>query len=270
MQDKLAKLSALIRGYGNLCVAYSGGVDSAFLLKIAYDAIGDNVIAVTAESIVHRASELERAKRFSSALGVRHYILQSDDLANPDFVRNPQDRCYYCKLKRFEAIRDFVSKMGFQTVADGANASDKNDYRPGEKATKSLGVVSPLLTAGLTKPEIRAASKALGLPDWDLPSAPCLATRIAFDTPVTRERIERVRQSEDFIAGLFALKTLRVRDFGDRATIEVESQDIPILSQPENFERIETALHKLGYMTVQVDPEGYRMGKLNKIPPKEG
>ncbi len=199
LQVKAKRLFELIAGMGSLVVAFSGGVDSGLLCAFGYLALGDRMLAVTVRSPVETPGDNEAAQTLAEQVGLTHQLVDFDDLANPQFVANPPDRCYHCKLARLKAIQQIALDFGTQFVAEGSNADDASDYRPGARAVAELGIRSPLAEVGLTKPEIRALARAMGLQVWDRPSAPCLATRFPYGTPVTRQGLGQVAQGEQFL-----------------------------------------------------------------------
>lgn len=269
-QKKLERLQAVLSDYGRVAVAFSGGTDSAFLLKAAHDVLGDNVIALTAASCTLPRRELEDAKAFCKREGVRQILVDPRELESDAFRTNPPDRCYHCKHRIFSAFRDTASEQGFDIVADGANVDDTGDYRPGMRATAELGVQSPLRDAGLTKADIRALSRAWGLSTWDKPSSACLATRVAYGEPITAEKIGRIDRAEAFLQDL-AFRQVRLRVHGDLARIEIAPELFPALLSRR--EEIVSECRALGFSYVTMDLTGYRVGSMNetlsacKVPP---
>ena len=263
---KLERLRAQLREIGSAAVAFSSGVDSTFLLRVAHEELGENVVAVTARSHSFPKRELDEAAAFCAREGVRHEIIDSEELDIPGFVANPPDRCYHCKKALFGKLIAFAQANGLAAVLEGSNMDDDGDYRPGRRAIMELGVASPLHDAGLTKAEIRALSKRMGLPTADKPSFACLASRFPYGERITAAGLERVERAEQWLmdAGL-GLAQLRVRSHGDMARIEVPPADIPRLAA--RAEEIAAALKSFGFAYVALDLQGYRTGSLNETLP---
>ncbi len=263
LKDKYKKLKDHLASLGSLAVGFSGGVDSAFLLAAAHEALGDSMIAVTARSRFVPESDLGEATAFCKERGIRHFIVDFDPLADATVRSNPPDRCYYCKKKVFGAIMDKAREHGIEYVADGSNADDRNDYRPGARAVEELGIVSPLQEAGLTKAEIRELSKSMGLPTWKKPSAACLASRIPYGEEITEEKLSRIDAAESFLKSL-GFTNMRVRSHGDLARIELAPDETGRMADDGLRKAVSDKLKELGFTYVTVDLEGYRMGSLNK------
>ena len=263
---KLERLRAALRKLGSAAVAFSSGVDSTFLLRVAHEELGENVVAVTARSHSFPKRELDEAAAFCAREGVRHEIIDSEELDIPGFAENPPDRCYHCKKAIFGKLVAFAQANGLAAVLEGSNMDDDGDYRPGRRAIMELGVASPLHDAGLTKAEIRALSKRMGLPTADKPSFACLASRFPYGERITAGGLERVERAEQWLmdAGL-GLAQLRVRSHGDMARIEVPPADIPRLAT--RAEEIAAALKSFGFTSVALDLQGYRTGSLNETLP---
>ena len=265
---KLERLRALLRETGSAAVAFSSGVDSTFLLRVVHEELGGRVVAVTVRSHTFPKRELEEAVAFCRAEGVRHEVIDSDELSVPGFAENPPDRCYHCKKAIFGKIIGFALANGLAAVLEGSNVADDGDYRPGRRAIKELGVRSPLHDAGLTKGEIRELSKKMGLPTADKPSFACLASRFPYGERITAEGLKRVERAEQWLvdAGL-GLAQLRVRSHGDMARIEVPPEAIPRLAA--HAAEIAAAFRGFGFAYAALDLQGYRTGSMNEVLTKE-
>ena len=260
---KLDGLRERLRGIGSAAVAFSAGVDSTFLLRVAHEELGECAVAVTACSRTFPKRELDEAAAFCAREGIRHAIIETEELSIPGFAENPPDRCYHCKRALFGSILSFAKDNGHNAVLEGSNIDDDGDYRPGRRAIMELGVISPLREVGLTKDEIRALSRKLGLPTADKPSFACLASRFPYGERITAEGLERVERAEQWLmdAGL-GLKQLRVRSHGDMARIEVPPADIPRLAARAG--EIAAAFKDIGFTYTTLDLRGYRTGSLNE------
>ena len=261
---KLERLRERLRVIGSAAVAFSSGVDSTFLLRVAHEELGERVVAVTARSHSFPKRELDEATAFCRAEGVRHEVIDSEELDIPGFAENPPDRCYHCKKELFGRLLAFARENGLAAVLEGSNIDDDGDYRPGRRAIRELGIVSPLHEAGLTKAEIRALSREMGLPTSDKPSFACLASRFPYGERITAAGLERVEKAEQWLldAGL-DLTQLRVRSHGDLARIEVPTGDIPRLAS--RAAEIAAAFKDLGFAYVTLDLFGYRTSSMNEV-----
>lgn len=263
--DKLGKLKEILEGLGSIVVAFSGGVDSSFLLKAAKDTLpGENILAVTAVSETYTRSELAQAERFVKSLGIKHKIIFTKELDDPNFSKNPVDRCYYCKKELFSRLKSFMKGNGFRYIIDASNTDDKGDYRPGSKAKAELGIRSPLQEAGMTKKDIRKFSKKLGLETWDMPQMACLASRIPYGEKISKGLLRKIENAESFIRGT-GIRQVRVRLHNDIARIEVDKQEIKRFLNKESCGKIVKHLKALGFHYVVLDLEGYRTGSLNEV-----
>jgi pyridinium-3,5-biscarboxylic acid mononucleotide sulfurtransferase len=262
IQSKWSELIENIRQMGSAAVAFSGGVDSSLLSAAAGYALADRAVAVTISSPVNVAGETEAAAGLAAQVGIKHLIVAYDDLQNPDFVANPPERCYHCKLARFTTLIKYASEQHYTHVLEGTNADDSTDYRPGMRAVKELGVLSPLAQVGLKKAEIRLLSQAIGLPTWNRPSSPCLATRFPYGTPVTKNGLSQVARAEQVLLQR-GFEPVRVRCQGDSARIEVAPVEIQRLAALAG--EIVASLREIGFKYVSVDLQGYRQGSLNEV-----
>ena len=264
--DKLARLSELFTHLESVVVAFSGGVDSTYLLATARDLLGpEKVLAVTADSESYTEWEREEARELARVVGTRHRIVISHEMHDPQFVANTPDRCYYCKRALLQRLKEIAREEELRHVILGATVDDLGDHRPGMRAAREMGIHSPLLEVGLTKDEIRQLSRERGLPTWDKPSMACLASRISYGTPINAQILKRVGAAESFLRDSFNLRQLRVRDHGAIARIEVESQYIERLTQVDSRRRIVTEFRRIGYQYVTLDLTGFRSGSMNEV-----
>ena len=264
LKEKRERLVSIINGFGSLIVAFSGGVDSAFLLAIAHKLLKKNVVAISATSPIHPSREIEYSKKFADNLGIKHILLKSREINHSGFMANKKDRCYICKKLLFEDILKIATDMGIATIAHGANLDDLDDFRPGLSAAKEMGVVAPLIDAGLTKDNIRSLSKDMNLSTWNKPAMACFATRIPYGTPLTQKALSMIEQAENTIIDL-GFKTCRVRCHGKVARIEIDPVDFEKILNEQIRLVINNKLKALGFSYVALDMEGYVSGSLNII-----
>jgi len=263
LEPKLRKLRDILSGYGSILVAYSGGVDSTLLLKVAVDTLGrDNVLGVT------ERSQLETERSFRIACDVaRKLDLPLEVINTPGLeekvAANPADRCYYCKKALFSHLKAIAASRGLAQVAEGSNTDDEGDFRPGLRAIAELDIRSPLREAGLAKRDIRALARALGLPNWDRPSEACLASRFPYGERITPEKLRQVAEAEDFLHEL-GVRQVRVRHHGPIARIEVAPEDMARLLEPERRETLVARFREIGFLYTTLDLQGYRTGSMNE------
>lgn len=263
-KKRYEKLRAILTEMGSVVIGFSGGVDSTFLSYTAHDVLGDKALAVTAVSPTLPESEEQDARDMAADIGIRHLVVHSTEFSNPEFVKNPKNRCYICKKIRFTALVDLAKQEGYHWVVDGGNVDDLGDFRPGMKALEEMAdaVRSPMIEAGITKADIRALSRELGLRTWDKQSAACLASRIPYGVELTPQRLSMIDKAEQYIAP-YIKGSLRVRYHGDVARIEVGEEEIPaILAHRKD---IVQALRQCGFTYVSLDLGGYEMGSLNEV-----
>jgi len=263
MDAKLKHLQHTLRETDGLIVAYSAGVDSTFLLKIAHMVLGERAIALTASSPTAPPGELESAKEFAAGLGIRHLVLDSNELANPSFTQNAVNRCFFCKDELYRICRDQADALGIATIADGTNLDDLRDHRPGLKAAKEWGVRHPLVETEMTKDDIRRYSRELNLPTWDKPSSPCLSSRFPYGTEIDLERLKKIGACELFLKEL-GFREFRVRYHGDIARIEVAQNEFQRLLEKATRDAIVQKFKQIGFLYVGLDLQGYRTGSMNE------
>jgi uncharacterized protein len=262
LASKRSRLAAVLEGCQSVCVGYSGGVDSVFLARFAVDVLGrDRVLAVTGRSAAYPDVQHRMALECVTRFGIPYLEIETRELDDPSYAANPTNRCYYCKSELWDRLGAVAAERGLRTVVNGSNADDATDHRPGEAAAAERGVRSPLREAGLTKAEIRALSRELGLPTWDQPASPCLASRLVYGLPVTEQRLAQVEQAESLLRA-HGLRELRVRHHGSVARVEAAPAELDRATALVS--RLGPRLRELGFATVLVDVEGYRRGALNE------
>ena len=263
LHEKKQFLEAYLRDLGSVAVAFSSGVDSTFLLKVAHDVLDDRTVAVTARSCSFPVRELNEAKDFCRSEGIEQIIVETDELSIEGFRRNPQNRCYLCKRELFTKFRDIARERGFACVAEGSNLDDNGDYRPGLVAVAELGIKSPLREAELTKEDIRTLSREMGLPTWDKPSFACLASRFVYGETITEEKLSMVDKAEQRLLDL-GFRQVRVRIHGNIARIAIERSQFEKIIRPEIADQLNQYFRELGFLYVALDLGGYQMGSMNK------
>ncbi|GFZ29771.1 adenine nucleotide alpha hydrolase [Clostridium zeae] len=268
LKEKFQLLKDIIKEKGSAAVAFSGGVDSTFLVKVAYEVLGERLIAVTATSSTYPERELKEAIKYAKDMGAKHIIISSEELDIEGFASNPKNRCYYCKKELFTKIKDVALENGVKYVFDGSNLDDNGDYRPGMQAARELEVISPLKQAGLTKNDIRELSKELGLPTWDKPSFACLSSRFPYGHKITLPKLKMVDQAEQFLLDM-GIKQVRVRHHGEIARIEVAPEEREQFFNIELMDKIGNKFKEIGFTYVTLDMLGYRTGSMNEVLNKE-
>jgi uncharacterized protein len=267
LSDKLSRMQASMQEMGSALVAYSGGIDSTLVLKVAHDVLGSQAVGVTAVSATFPDVELDLARRVAGQIGARHLLVETDQLTSPDFVRNDAGRCYHCKTDLYQGLSKLKGELDLKVMLDGTNLDDLGEDRPGITAAREWGVRSPLLEAELSKNEVRILARELDLSNWDKPAAACLSSRIPHGVAITREKLSRVEEAE---AALLreGFRQFRVREQGDGARIELDRAELPaMLHDGARQARVAAQLKELGFRFVTVDPEGYRPGGANRNKP---
>ena len=263
-EKKMEFLKQALKNLGSAAIAFSSGVDSTFLLKMAHEVLGEHAVAITAKSDSFPKRELEEAEAFCKKEGIRQIMFESRELELPGFAQNPPNRCYLCKKAFLQKIKEIAKENGISFVAEGSNVDDEGDYRPGMQAVAELGIQSPLRAAGLTKREIRLLSKKMGLDTWDKPSFACLSSRFPYGEVITKERLAMVQQGEQLLQEL-GFSQFRVRIHGRMARIEVLPEDFPKLLQEETRNQITEKFREYGFAYAAMDLKGYRTGSMNEV-----
>jgi len=258
VQQKYDALKSGISGLGNAVVAFSGGIDSTLVLKIAFDVLKENAVAVTADSPSLPRNELEEAKKIAREIGARHAVILTKETRDENYLKNPGNRCYYCKTELYSKLKKFAAENNFTNILNGTNKNDMKDYRPGMMAAEQHKIISPLKDAGVSKDEVRIIAKSLKLKAWDKPSSPCLSSRVPYNQKITMEKLRMVEDSEKFLKDL-GIRELRVRHFGNSARIEVKNEDKKLVG--DNFPEITKKFHEIGFKEVLVSD--FKSGSLN-------
>jgi pyridinium-3,5-biscarboxylic acid mononucleotide sulfurtransferase len=262
--QKYERLLEVLRELESVVVAFSGGVDSTLLARAAADALGDRALLVTADSETYPASELEEARRLAGLVGLRHLVIRTQELANPEYARNAGNRCFFCKEELFTALAPIAEREGCRYLVYGANVDDLGDHRPGMTSARQRGVRAPLIEAELTKVEIRELSRDLGLPTWDKPSFACLSSRFQYGDTITADKLRRIDAAEAFVRSL-GFRQFRVRHHDRLARLEIPLEDVPQLWQDGRHEAIQARFRMLGYAYVAVDLGGFQSGSANRL-----
>lgn len=262
-QEKLHQLKDILLNLGSVAIAFSGGTDSALLLSVACSVLGERAVAITIRSSTFPEREFIESVSLAKQIGTRQIVIDTNELEIEGFAQNPPDRCYYCKKELFSKIKHAAEDLGILNVADGSNLDDLNDYRPGMRALKELGAISPLKMAGMTKADIRSLSREMGLPTWNKPAFACLASRFPYGQPITKEKLLRVERAEQFLQNR-GFTQLRVRCHGDVARIEVPAEDRARFLDDVLAKEVYDAFQSYGFAYVSLDLLGYRMGSMNE------
>jgi pyridinium-3,5-biscarboxylic acid mononucleotide sulfurtransferase len=264
MTDQLSQLRAIFQEMGQALIAYSGGIDSTLVAKVAWDVLGDRALAVTAVSPSLLPEDLEDAKRQAKAIGIPHELVQTQEMDNPNYTSNPVNRCYFCKSELHDTLKPLALERGYPYVVDGINADDLQDYRPGIQAAQERGARSPLAEVGMGKLEVRAIAKTLGLPWWNKPAQPCLSSRFPYGELITVEKLQRVGRAEQYLRQR-GWPTVRVRSQGEVARIELPPEQIQAFVAQMSLPTLVSAFQSYGFLFVTLDLEGFQSGKLNRL-----
>ena len=264
LEEKTEKIKSLIREMDSTLVAFSGGVDSTLVLALAHEVMDERTLAVTAQSASMPNREMQASRQLAKEIGARHLVVRTEEMSNPEYRANPTNRCYHCKTELYSNLKRVAEQNDISTILNGINLDDLGDYRPGIDSAREHGVRSPLVEAEFSKQDVRDLSRAMGLSIWNKPAMACLSSRIPYGQPVTAEKLSRVEQAEDHLLS-FGFKQVRVRHLGTTACIELDQNEIPRYQSDETIQRsVQEKLMDLGFSSVVLDPEGYRMGSLNE------
>jgi len=270
IERKRDRLLEILSGYGRVAVAFSAGVDSTVVALAACLACGEDAVAVTAVSLSLATGEQEEAEQLAARIGIRHIVVSTQEFSDPNYLKNPVNRCYFCKTELYTRLIELAPTLGVDVLANGANLDDRGDYRPGMQAAAEFQVRSPLIEAEFTKADVRELARLWDLPVWDKPATPCLSSRIAYGVEVTPERVRRIDRAEQFLKQILGVRELRVRcEPNDLARIEIPLEALPALLAADMRDRVRTELHTLGFRFVTLDLDGFRSGSMNTVIPAE-
>jgi uncharacterized protein len=264
LDARYARLLDLLRELESVVVAFSGGVDSTLLARAAKDALGDRAVLVTADSETYPTGELQEAQRLAALIGLRHVVVRTDELANPEYARNGANRCFFCKEELFTHLAPIAEREGCRALVYGANTDDLGDHRPGMQSARQRGVRAPMIDAALSKADIRALSRALGLPTWDKPAFACLSSRFQYGDRITADKLRQIDAAEEVLRSL-GFRSFRVRHHDRLARLEIAREEMPLLWQDGRHEAIVTRLRALGYVYVALDLDGFQSGSANRL-----
>ena len=263
LEQKTEKIKSLIQEMDSVLVAFSGGVDSTLVLALAHDVLGEKALAVTAQSASMPDREMKACHQLAKEIGVKHLVVKTEEMSNPNYRANPANRCYHCKTELYSSLKKVAQQENILNILNGTNTDDLGDYRPGLDSAREQGVRSPLVEAGFNKQEVRELSRMMKLSIWNKPAMACLSSRIPYGQPVTLEKLAMIEQAEDLLLSL-GFTQVRVRHLGTLARIELDKNEMPRYQNDKSVQKaVEEKLRALGFNSVVLDPEGYRMGSLN-------